>query len=175
MRDYVYKASHDSAAVIGQLVELLGPLASAGIPAMGVLGNHDFAPESTPDPRRQHVLADQVESALEQAGIRSLRNQATQVPAPVGGGSGQDVLYVVGKGERSARWWMPWPEYVDGWIDGVLAPGNRLYVNRGIGFSKLPVRLGAPAELTLVTLQCQCGTGPSSSCCERTPSAGGTR
>jgi predicted MPP superfamily phosphohydrolase len=210
--DYVYNASSDPPAIIGQLLELLRPLASAGIPTLGVLGNHDFAPESTPDPRRQRVLADQVESALEQAGIRILRNQATPLPAPVGGRPGRDVLYVVGLGERSvgqdswwaafarvpegaarvvlahdplalepippgwaplalaghthggqirvpsrpgwtpARWWMPWPEYVDGWIDGLLQPGNRLYVNRGIGFSKLPVRLGAPPELTLVTL-----------------------
>jgi predicted MPP superfamily phosphohydrolase len=44
------------------------------------------------------------------------------------------------------------PEYVDGWIDGFLQRGNHLFVNRGIGFSKLPVRIGAPPELTLITI-----------------------
>lgn len=43
--------------------------------------------------------------------------------------------------------------HADGWIeDGYGAPGNRLYVNRGIGMSVLPVRIGAAPELTLFTL-----------------------
>jgi hypothetical protein len=42
--------------------------------------------------------------------------------------------------------------HVDGWIDGYGAPGNRLYVNRGIGFSLLPVRINCPPEVTLFTL-----------------------
>ena len=46
-----------------------------------------------------------------------------------------------------------WPEYADGWIDGYGQPGNHLYVNRGIGFSFVPVRLGCPPELTLFTLR----------------------
>ena len=32
------------------------------------------------------------------------------------------------------------------------AAGNRLYVNRGIGFSYVPVRIDCPPELTLFTL-----------------------
>ncbi|MGF1498386.1 MAG: metallophosphoesterase [Elainellaceae cyanobacterium] len=32
-------------------------------------------------------------------------------------------------------------------------PGNRLYVNRGIGFSNLPLRINAAPELTIFTLQ----------------------
>ncbi len=32
------------------------------------------------------------------------------------------------------------------------APGNQLYVNRGIGFSMLPVRFSCPPELTVFTL-----------------------
>jgi len=51
-----------------------------------------------------------------------------------------------------ARLTMPWPEYVDGWIEGYGQPGNRLYVNRGIGFSYLPARFGCPPELTFFTL-----------------------
>ena len=40
-----------------------------------------------------------------------------------------------------------------GWIEGYGRPGNRLYVNRGIGFSRWPIRFNAPPELTFVTLQ----------------------
>lgn len=42
--------------------------------------------------------------------------------------------------------------HADGWIEGYGEPGNRLYVNRGIGFSVLPLRLNCPPELTLFTL-----------------------
>jgi uncharacterized protein len=210
--DYVYNASHDPVAIIGQLLEVLRPLVSADLACVGVLGNHDFALESTPDRSRQQLLAGAVESALERAGIRVLRNEAGAVVAPGGDRAGQQALYVVGLGERSVaeddwrqafarvpegaprvvlahdplalhgipagwaplalaghthggqirvpskpRWtpvrlWKPWPAYADGWVDGFLQPGNRLYVNRGIGFSKLPVRIGAPPELTFVTL-----------------------
>jgi predicted MPP superfamily phosphohydrolase len=43
--------------------------------------------------------------------------------------------------------------HADGWIHDYGAPGNRLYVNRGIGFSKLPIRLNCPPELTIFTLR----------------------
>lgn len=42
---------------------------------------------------------------------------------------------------------------VDGWIRGYGQLGNRLYVNRGIGFSHIPIRLNCPPEVTLFTLQ----------------------
>ncbi len=43
---------------------------------------------------------------------------------------------------------------VDGWAaDAIGASGNRLYVNRGIGFSTLPVRINCRPELTLITLR----------------------
>jgi predicted MPP superfamily phosphohydrolase len=41
----------------------------------------------------------------------------------------------------------------DGWIDGYGRPGNRLYINRGIGFSIIPMRLFCPPEATLITLR----------------------
>jgi predicted MPP superfamily phosphohydrolase len=54
--------------------------------------------------------------------------------------------------------WM-WRKYfsdegapVAGWGDGYGEPGNHVYVNRGIGFSVLPIRVGAPPELTVFTL-----------------------
>lgn len=44
--------------------------------------------------------------------------------------------------------------HVDGWIDPSYGqPGNRLYVNRGIGFSIVPIRINCPPEVTLFTLQ----------------------
>lgn len=42
--------------------------------------------------------------------------------------------------------------HADGWIDGFGAPGNRLYVNRGIGMSLVPMRISCPPELTLFVL-----------------------
>lgn len=43
--------------------------------------------------------------------------------------------------------------HVDGWISNYGQPGNRLYVNRGIGFSHIPIRFNCPPEITLFTLQ----------------------
>ena len=43
-------------------------------------------------------------------------------------------------------------KHVDGWSDGYGAEGNHLYVNRGIGFSDVPIRFNCPPEVTLFTL-----------------------
>jgi predicted MPP superfamily phosphohydrolase/membrane-associated phospholipid phosphatase len=44
--------------------------------------------------------------------------------------------------------------HADGWIEQDYgAPGNRLYVNRGIGFSLVPIRIGAAPEITLFELR----------------------
>jgi uncharacterized protein len=43
--------------------------------------------------------------------------------------------------------------HVDGWIHSYGQPGNRLYVNRGIGFSLAPIRINCPPELTIFTLR----------------------
>jgi hypothetical protein len=43
--------------------------------------------------------------------------------------------------------------HADGWIKDYGAAGNRLYVNRGIGFSKIPMRLNCPPEITWLTLE----------------------
>jgi predicted MPP superfamily phosphohydrolase len=43
--------------------------------------------------------------------------------------------------------------HADGWIEPSYGqPGNRLYVNRGIGFSAVPVRINAPPEITYFRL-----------------------
>ncbi len=41
----------------------------------------------------------------------------------------------------------------DGWIDGYGQAGNRLYVNRGIGFSYFPIRINCRPELTMFSLR----------------------
>lgn len=55
-----------------------------------------------------------------------------------------------------ARTWMSYARedevHADGWIQGYGNPSNNLYVNRGIGFSVVPLRLNCPPELTLFTL-----------------------
>lgn len=43
--------------------------------------------------------------------------------------------------------------HVAGWIENYGKPGNHLYVNRGIGFSRVPIRINAPPEVTVFTLQ----------------------
>ena len=43
--------------------------------------------------------------------------------------------------------------YADGWAKGFGEPGNRLYVNPGIGMSIAPIRLFCPPELTFFTLE----------------------
>jgi len=42
---------------------------------------------------------------------------------------------------------------VSGWISGYGNEGNHLYINRGIGFSKLPIRFNCPPELTVFTME----------------------
>lgn len=43
--------------------------------------------------------------------------------------------------------------HADGWIQSYGEARNRLYVNRGIGFSVAPLRLNCPPEITLFTLE----------------------
>lgn len=44
--------------------------------------------------------------------------------------------------------------HTDGWSeDNYGQPGNQLYINRGIGFSKIPIRINCPPEVTFFTLQ----------------------
>lgn len=49
----------------------------------------------------------------------------------------------------------------DGWAeDDIGAAGNRLYVNRGLGFSAVPIRIFCRPELSLFTLRPAAGTLP---------------
>ena len=50
----------------------------------------------------------------------------------------------------------------DGWAaDSIGAPPNRIYINRGIGFSTVPVRINCRPELTQITLRVPDGPVPS--------------
>lgn len=50
----------------------------------------------------------------------------------------------------------------DGWAaDSIGAPPNRVYINRGIGFSTVPVRINCRPELTRITLRQPTGPIPS--------------
>ena len=42
--------------------------------------------------------------------------------------------------------------HTDGWIEEFGNPGNQLYVNRGIGFSIIPLRINCRPEITFFTL-----------------------
>lgn len=53
------------------------------------------------------------------------------------------------------------PKKLSGWAHDRGQPGNRLYINRGIGFSRLPIRFNAPPELTLFRLH-RAGTAAAS-------------
>ena len=50
----------------------------------------------------------------------------------------------------------------DGWAaDSIGQPPNRIYINRGIGFSGVPVRINCRPELTQITLRQPTGEVPS--------------
>lgn len=44
-------------------------------------------------------------------------------------------------------------DYMYGWIDDYGATGNNLYINPGVGFSILPLRINCPPEITMLKLQ----------------------
>lgn len=221
--DFVYKTGEDPSEEIARVVEIVRPLAAAGIPTFAVLGNHDFGLNQKEDAKEEAVAA-AVRAALEAAGIRVLHNEAVVLPAPSGGARADGEsgrLYLVGIGsewadearpdealgevpEGAARivfmhnpdtfrripageapmavaahthggqvripgtpdWsWLQLvvkgPATADGWIeDGYGLPGNRLYVNRGIGFSTIPLRINAAPEITYFQLRAAAATVP---------------
>ncbi|MFD1032536.1 metallophosphoesterase [Metaplanococcus flavidus] len=44
-------------------------------------------------------------------------------------------------------------EHVYGWIEDYGSAGNQLYINAGVGFSVLPLRINCPPEITVFTLK----------------------
>lgn len=202
--DFVYEPDSSKVRLA---VDLVRPLAEAGIHTYAVLGNHDYAlgaPDGEPNTR----IAAYLEEQLESAGIVVLENES------VGVDRDGAALYVAGIGsdwaDRSdpmaalsgipegaprvvfmhnpvafrdipahrapaafaahthggqirvpytpSESWLHIAKQreviADGWAaDTTGAEGNRAYVNRGIGFSVVPIRLFCRPELTLITLR----------------------
>jgi uncharacterized protein len=84
--DFLYSTDPAIDSQVGTLLDLLEPLLDAGIPTFAVLGNHDHAVGA----------ADELTTALEDAGVPVLRNEAAPVPG-LGGARGEQ-LHVVGVG-----------------------------------------------------------------------------
>ena len=197
---------------IGRVTSLLKPIVNARIPVYAVLGNHDYAMENQQSLKLEWV-AERLETALEEIGIKVLRNEWTAIGSPAGAATQEaKPLYLVGIGPHypgeanvhkalaslpsdAARvvimhnpqtfadipagqaplalaghthggqirvpWLKSWSwlaivqaheVHADGWINDFGHQGNRLYVNRGIGFSIAPIRLNCRPELTHLTL-----------------------
>ena len=211
--DFVYRAARNRGSTIPRAAGLVRPLSDAGLLTYAVLGNHDYAEESTSARSEQRAVAEELRAALEAVGVRVLRNEAVALPTPGGEPDGGPPLFLVGIDDyrvgqdrplaavgqvptgaarlvlmhhpasfrilpagsaplalaghthggqirvpffpklTPSRLRKRWPRYRDGWIEGYGEPGNRLYANRGIGFSTLPIRFGCPPELTLFTLR----------------------
>ena len=98
--DFVYSTDPSIQTQIDTLLDLLDPLLNSGIPTYAVLGNHDHKVDA----------ADELTTALGDAGITVLRNAAAPVPGPVEDPAEQ--LYVVGLGPAQ-------PDLVD--VDAALA------------------------------------------------------
>ncbi len=94
--DFLYQPGENPMHEIGRAVELLRPLAEAGIPTYAVLGNHDYA-MVRPDGNADYELARSVASALEEDGIRVLENEAVPL-ALAGSQDGAGALYLLGTG-----------------------------------------------------------------------------
>lgn len=201
--DLVYEAD---STVVEEAIEIVRPLAEAGVPTFVVLGNHDYGlSESAADP--DTTVAAYLEQQLAREGIVVLENESAVVDR------NGTPLYVAGIGSEWAdrarpaaaisdipsgaarivfmhnpvayrdlppstapaafaahthggQIRIPWTDskswlnialprevVADGWSEkDVGANGNRLYVNRGVGFSLLPIRLFCRPELTFFTL-----------------------
>jgi predicted MPP superfamily phosphohydrolase len=210
--DFLYEFGSDAEVAddIAEAVDIVRPLAQAGIPTYAVLGNHDFGIIEKTDPKHA-AMAARLRAALEATGIHVLHNEA--VPLRLARTPTAGALYLAGIGSNWAgeddpmravgqvpagapylvfmhnprsfeqmpphsapiafaahthggqvrlpftpEWtWLTFvrddPVHADGWTHGGFgAAGNRLYVNRGIGFSYVPVRIDCPPELTMITL-----------------------
>ncbi|MBY6204244.1 metallophosphoesterase [Halomonas denitrificans] len=212
--DFIYGESPDR---IERAVELVRPLAEAGIPTYAVFGNHDYSLMFR-DSELDEGAAGELAARLEDVGIEVLENEARPMPSRRGGAP----LHVVGIGSewagrsrsrdalaqlpdaeprvvlmhnplgfrdlpayagsltlsahthggqlripftRSTSWLDITKErevLADGWGEqGVGATGNRIYVNRGIGFSSIPARFRCRPELTVFRLERAVGDVPA--------------
>lgn len=207
--DFIYHANPDPQPEISEVASLLQPLQDANIPTYAVLGNHDYGIKNK-GVKPDLELAAQLETALEDIGIKVLNNEAEVIPLQ----NEVSDLYAVG---IDSHWadddkvsealaqlpansprivlmhnpdsFVDFPEntapfamaghthggqirlpYLPQWSwlsfakdDRVLAdewvaedygkPGNKMYINRGIGFSDIPIRINCAPEITFFTLK----------------------
>ena len=89
--DFLYHAGKNIESEVETAVDIVRPLVDAGIPTYAVLGNHDYGMSSKKaQPKLQQ--AERLETALEEAGIEVLENEAVELRLP----GNSDTLYLVG-------------------------------------------------------------------------------
>ena len=96
--DFVYLPGKEPRSTINKAVSLVRPLVEAGLPTYAVLGNHDYRMPSERSPRDE-ALAERVRTALEDAGIQVLHNEAVSLASSSKRAS-EPPLYLVGIGSR---------------------------------------------------------------------------
>ncbi|NEK85010.1 metallophosphoesterase [Blastococcus saxobsidens] len=121
--DFVYSTDPDVGTQVDRVVELITPLVEADIPTFAVLGNHDYAVSAE----------DELTTALEDAGVPVLANEAVPVPS-TGSGPEAGRLHVVGLGPA-----VPDRVDVDAAFDGVPDDAPRVVVmHNPTTFDRLP-------------------------------------
>ena len=91
--DFIYHPGENIQPEIETAVDVVRPLVEAGIPTYAVLGNHDYGMSGKKaQPKLQ--VARELETALEEAGVEVLENEAVQLPLS----DSSDPLYLVGVG-----------------------------------------------------------------------------
>ena len=96
--DFIYHAKPQPEVEIEEAVSAVAPLVEAGIPTYAVLGNHDYGMDSkqaAPDVQ----LAEELEAALEAAGIVVLENESVAMQIE----GSNDPLYLAGVGSLWAN------------------------------------------------------------------------
>ncbi len=96
--DFIYHPGKDPSTEIDTAIDIVRPLVEAGIPTYAVLGNHDFG-MSSKKALPNLELAENLEEALENAGIEVLENEAVQLRSP----DTKEPLYLVGVGSLWAN------------------------------------------------------------------------
>lgn len=96
--DFIFHPGKDPEAEITTAVDIVRPLVDAGIPTYAVLGNHDYG-MSSKKAQPNLELANRVKTALENAGITVLENEAVQLRSP----DSNQPLYLVAVGSLWAN------------------------------------------------------------------------
>ena len=96
--DFIYHPGDDPEPEIETAVDIVRPLVEAGIPTYAVLGNHDYN-MSSKEAQPNTEVAQRLETALEEAGVEVLENEAVQLESP----DGSEPLYLVGVGSLWAN------------------------------------------------------------------------